>query len=59
MLDKARLAIIASVPLTMAFNLSLLNRYYSPSVERNNIKESINTNRRKNYYIEEEKKEKK
>ena len=48
MLDKARLTIIASVPLTMTFNLFLLNCYYYPRVE-NNIQESININTIANY----------
>ena len=56
MLDKARLTIIASVPLTMTFNLFLLNHFYNPRVESNNIKTSVNTISRDDF-IEREKKE--
>ncbi len=54
MLDKARLTIIASVPLAMTFNLFLLNCYYYPRVESNNIQDSIKTITKKNYKEEKE-----
>ena len=41
MLDKARLTILASVPLAMTFNLFLLNCYYYPRVESKNIQEVL------------------
>ncbi len=55
MIDRARLTIIASVPVAMTFNLFLLNYYFNPQKENINIQDSIKeiTNER----VEEEKEE--